>query len=751
MVQSAVVEGFRNHDREAAEAALATWQQMVERTKENPEKFKSPDFRDATEWLADLRRQDEQAALYEQNLAAVEQALDRGLAGVELEKRWSRLERMGYAIPKGLLARYRNRIEELRLDQARRFKLKVGAAATVLLLLAVGLGYFIFDRRQEQEIIGRLNQLQAHIAEERWSDAGELLSRFETEHPRAYRDPRMVQLAGRVGGELSRIAAADEAFEQAMNRLVDAGLEAGDPMIHEADRLARTPEQKGQVQAKRQEIMEFRFGRQEQADHAARAKLAGLQRQLEELSPFLRSPDEQTIEEMREINRGFETLLSESPGISESMREAIQRQYSLATSRLEEAAGRFRLNEQMHRDLASIARNRMTMQQYRGMVDQFTTDYPRHRETVSLRESVADVERWMQASQAAARLPNWRVLRVDNIREAESRRAAVRRVIDAGAGPWTGPLNAYAAYLDQAVLSLNPDELPQVPGTRVHNVINNPLIANVFFVDVGNPVERLYVNDREHLTVERGRVTIRPFLTTEQAFGFEPLGGREYAVREHFNGRVPELATAPQSLFAEAANKMIAESPFVWETFHADMLALLGRHANIDPILAANIARQLTDRQLQMGWPREMADPAMDALRLWHNQLRQLNTTVAWMNPEDVQARRIRPQAATVMRAQPDMSRIRGLVDRWEQSLRPQLQRRQEIGRIWFEDDVPTVRFFAGTAGTSGRWHLEMIEPEGESIRFAAIGQMESGRPAFNSGVRLRNGMLVVGYALEAR
>lgn len=138
-------------------------------------------------WLAEKDRQDREQAAFHAAVKDLEQALDRKEATkADFEPLYYKIEQFGRGVPENLQQRLATRVEELDREASRKRMIKLASLATgtVVLLILIGVGIFLYARNVE--LIRHVTNLQGLIEEEQLDKAEVYVADLSESNPRVH-------------------------------------------------------------------------------------------------------------------------------------------------------------------------------------------------------------------------------------------------------------------------------------------------------------------------------------------------------------------------------------------------------------------------------------------------------------------------------------------------------------------------------------------------------------------------------------
>ena len=177
----------------------------------------------ALNWLQEQDQQERDQAAYEEALAGLSRALDKGANRLVLEQKYHALMSLGQGIPDELRLRLEERLAWQAQVTARRQKLKLSAIA-IILLMVIGIGVFAYrSAAYRSQVDAHVATLRGMIDNKELVEAERHLTKLEAESPSIAAEPPIRKLAV----ELKTAQQADEKRVAEFRQLLDSARREG--------------------------------------------------------------------------------------------------------------------------------------------------------------------------------------------------------------------------------------------------------------------------------------------------------------------------------------------------------------------------------------------------------------------------------------------------------------------------------------------------------------------------------------------
>lgn len=213
-----VAKAYAAMDYEGVATAIGRYDALVREGYLKPDKAMAIQYDEAREWLEQetKRRQDEQ--LYDETLAKLRMAVEKG-AAESLDEVLNTLARFDRPIPDKLEERARALIDAHQLAVERIRRRRMATAAVAVLLVAAGIAVVITRQRYDAARQHVVEALQDAYQREDLQAINELHARTQQDNARILRDPAVQALLGKKPELDAKLERKRVACEQALGRL----------------------------------------------------------------------------------------------------------------------------------------------------------------------------------------------------------------------------------------------------------------------------------------------------------------------------------------------------------------------------------------------------------------------------------------------------------------------------------------------------------------------------------------------------
>ncbi|QEH31542.1 hypothetical protein OJF2_00070 [Aquisphaera giovannonii] len=656
-LEGELADAFAARDPERARRARQPWLSLVGvlgLAEDDPAMRRA---RPILDWLEDRDRADEDDRRHEDAIRELRQTLDEpgAIAPADLERLGNTLLRHERGMPESLQARYVQRLAAERA-RANRLRMIVGGSAAAAVLLVLGLiaaSVRSTARAQEAERAAQAVSDAVELGE--LARAGDLLKKLEQDDPAILQQAPMLEAREMFKGAEGREAQRQLAFEQAYRAAEASPLGGASKPMDEARKLAVQPTEKeavAKLAERRAAALEAERKRQ---GGEARPRIRDLGDRVAALRASLAGAKAEPAK-ARAAEDEFEQLRGEA--------DALAAATELADGEVKTLAQAARLDvENLGKQLES---GRRVAAVERDMA-------------ATLRSAGADeaqamsryLELLKKAAEAEPGSPRARALpQLDREAQAWEAVAAWNRLLaawakePAGGGPRRDQerldlcnrlIAKYPQSPDAAEIAACRDRLQAVArraeplAGRLQQLLSDPLVGSVWMVKVrppnrDEPARKYYLaqrppDDSSVVHYYKSYNTEKPAMAA--------------IVREH----IALSEAAPQSRIAaryKAALGQLARGG-EWDGPMMDLAAAIRQEPEIDPLLQLNLLRRVLELAGDGSVP--LREACRDALARIDQA--GVDVTVPWMDPDNADARRLRPAAAEAVASLPDFAEIR--------------------------------------------------------------------------------------------
>lgn len=741
----------------------------------------------ARSWLGELQTADDEDARFDKACKDLEASMNEGLPRHVVEGRATAVLRMNRRMPPVLAQRYNTCIAEAGRRGKRTFITLLAGIAAVFILVAGSVTAYLYLTSRSEELTATIKALDEATAKPDVDAALLILATVARDKPHVYADAEVqaralriiemqkkrdafVQLADAAKAACAKLKADVAAAPNpaAALDLVRAARPAIEEPLKQARAQAISPEQTAQAGGIDQDLAELSIRASiDELKAAATAaanpatalvqvqdRRADIDAQLDRAKVAAQKPDERRrIEELRQELAQFvdkatgshEGLLREQlqqltadyaklAQDTESPDEAWQARAAGLQEKVAKLLATRDLSNAVKTDAASLVANvqkmidehkaiKIALGRITNLFDQpdtlareltdFTEKFPQHPLTPDFKRAGGMAPNWRAVAAWQSFAGTWG----SQIRVHESAIIRLRAnqidkfMADHPDSPYKDSATAYRAYLEVAKDAM----------------VNNQLH---YLRETIEYVSQFYVSGVQALRLRDGRCYYptraslgggpnRDLLTIDYIINAKPDKETKSAsfTADKLDGPVHE---APQAQFAAKAAKLMSQfrGPG-WETFYLQLADLVIQQSDMDPILASKTLKEKLLTYAAPGTP--FKTEAINQLATRWDQV-DLDTPL-WMDPDDANANRIRPQAALILKNlgsfQPLVTDVEGRLA----AMCKAVTAHQPVGLI-LKADLGLRLPQGATDGTL----LALWSPDGSAPKFDKVGTVEGGK-----------------------
>ena len=707
-------------DDARARTLLDQWRQVGETTGIVPEPALAEAVEPVATWLAELQAERGQDAAFDRACTTLHVTLDADDDAVAVEAAQAAVLRFGRGMPPHLTERLRARVERLRVAGRRRLIALWGGIAAALILAAAGAAGIIVWQAQRGERARWQTQISGALDRGDLTGAGQLMALLEQQRADLLGRPEFQRLKGQVDQRVAaerqrgeRVAAALASVQSELDAFRASDTVESSHLMALLDGAAEdvaTDDERRRLQALQQAYAAGKDEKLRVLQDAFRRKLQDLGRLHAELNAA-----------QREGRTGQPTLasrcvalateLANLPGATAESRTRVEQiagdaRKSLAA--LREQADAERAVEQTLERLPTLFRR---PDELAAALRAFHGRFPTHALAADFDRAAASAIHW-QAVEAwrALRLQWGNRLRLHDPTAVEARLGELDAHLKAyPRTPYRDAAIAYRGYLRVAKAAMQGGSLLKLD--EIRQMFANPLIADVLVLRAkdGRAYYTLAKKAREHRYGGRAFVSIDHIVDGALALGKITLDAAKVDTA---------LEPAPQTHAAKAAADRIRDfrGPG-WETFCLGLAELVRAQEGIDPVLRASILVRL----LQLGarcapFRGSQIDAALQPLS-------DVDLDVAWMNPDDRDANRIRPRVAKILARVGALDKLAAAIESDANAMARTLAAHRPVGIVLGTPPGVDLGERVGSAP------LFVLQPSPGVPTFRRIGAVEDGLP----------------------
>ena len=711
-------------DEARCREALSRWDQVLLTFRAEPIPAQAEQVAPVREWLGGLSDAREEEARFELACSTLDAAIDEEKDQATLEKLAADVLRQEQGMPELLAARFNSRMEELRRAGRRRFAVTVTSIVVASLLIAGGVaaGWVWNARRQERR------QWQTRIAaalnEKDIGKAGKLFSALQESGPGILASPEIQDLHGRYQAKLRQDNARKAEFDGLLKKLSDAGVaSAHEGDVSRAEGLARTYEEKLQVQRWRENL-------QRHKDALAEKRDKDFERQIEELEGLyakLRDAgqgDGTDFDSLAGQCRRLAASLTVVHDVSEPLRVRVQTLDRAVASTTKEVWDRRMRDRGALEALETIKRLCTDPEALEAALKRFVRQYPGHSLSQDFSKAASVAPHWRAAAATRALIAGWKGrYRIRDATAIKDRLAKVQAHLK------KYPVSAsreglirYADYLQVAAKSLPGGQLMEL--ATIKGLFDSPLIADARVVRTTNGRAYYVLEPKLRPKTLNSRVIRYEFdYVVDATFKHKRLALMPSEI-ENVNLIRDNIPAAPHCAVSQKVLRMIkGAGEAKWETLYLRLAEEVRAAKGADAILQASMLKLLLEQAAVTSPFRA------EEIRAATADLSDLYLDVPWMDPDDTDARRLRPQAKRRIGGMKSLLTLIGRIENDAEKMTATLCQHTSVGVI-LADGPYLARSRPNDARLCVFWGQGADPPSAHSVGRIAKGSVELDRAA---------------------
>lgn len=684
----------------------------------------------ALKWLDQVAGAALEQSVYQNAKRDLVQGLDDGVKLRDLERiHHTAISRQ--PLPAALEQRYQERIASLELANTRRRRLLIATSSAALMVLAVGSAWAIQRHFREREIATHTAALHGLLSNERIAEADEYLSRLNKNSPEIEAHPNIGQLAAQLAAQKSSERQRLANLASALEEVRESGVES--PAIEalaRAESLARTPEEKLDVERLRGGISAAQRRRQAARDEAFAKDTSDIAARLDALEADTKLDLEAVLKKLDPLGAKLKELLAQQAEITPAtfalapslQTRVTQIQNDLLRERSERDAlpridGAIASPGALQSVLESYIKRFPSSPRTHDFQRVVTEDIPTY---LAFEEWLEFGKRWRKAHDGPDVAPS------DATGLAQEAEALQVKQQDFG---WAAGLSERIEYLK---LIAARSGLSALNDARA--VFADPVISKLWMIQDPQG-RRFYCTQDVKFPTNENHVVV-DYLTS---FDLAVKPDKKFALKD-FESKSAWYGEAPQSVVANQALKALqALDQHLWESTFLDLCELVQRQPRIEPIVQVLILSNLLDAGCQGSLPLQKLCSAQ--LELLKNPPFEVGAN--WVDPGDGNAARQSQLAKDFVAGLPDFKLIR----------KQAVAKRRELATLPTQGLTPVGWLVRTKAGWSVRPEIAANHPgalfilgrpaAGKPIQEIPVGEIKAGRFVLQDEVDQVEGRLV--------
>jgi hypothetical protein len=611
----------------------------------------------ALSWLEEADRQDELHRAHEDSMAALVQRLDDSayVSPAELERLAHAVLQYGQGMPEAIQQRYVSRLSVAETTQQRRLRLIITGSAACLLMAGSLAFYTIRSWARASDATQAAGAINDMIALDEIDRAAGFLEKIRNADAGLLSYPPMIEATQKF--EVIRDKETDRAvqFDKALRAAEQAPLEQTNPPELEAARkLARQQTEKqaiAQVAQRRAALLAAARAKHEQ-DLAPRLdaigrKIAVFQQTVREAAPG-KANESSILASLSEARRDLAELLPRLDyvgGELQSLATAFSQKIDKTHAMLEQRRKQGQLEEELTGALAYSARGSSgNLVNFANELDTYIKLSPDEPHVPALRQTRDEQNLWSSIEEWARLVEGWK----------DEPAGAAPHDPKARAEQCSRFLTQHPATPDAAEIAIYQRHLEAIdrrgPGAdsaiaKIKRLLTDILVENLWMLKVRESESRFVCY---YLDSEPGDTSV----LIRHLVGFDAKKRSTPIVK----ASIVYSAWSPQTKIANRFRPILAEESTRsdWEKVTISLAIAIRDEPEIDPVLQVALLRSVLE---QAATGSEALEAELKTAR-GALDLGGVNVDVPWMDPEDADARKMRPKAAHAVQALPPLSSV---------------------------------------------------------------------------------------------
>lgn len=774
-----------NQDRARCLQAVQAWDNLCQQTGFTPDpKLLNEVVSPARSWLGELQTADEEDARFDKACKDLDASMNEGLPRHVVEGRATAVLRMNRRMPPVLAQRYNTYIAGAVRSSRNRFVIILAGIAATFILVAGSVTAYLYLTSRSEELTSTIKNLDAATTRFDVDTAAVILATVARDKPHVYADGEVqaralriiemlknrdafVQLANAAKAACAKLKADVAAAPNpaAGLDLVRAARPGIDEQLKQARAKAISPEQTALAGGIDQDLAELSIRASLDELKAAATAAANpaaalvqvqdrqpdIDAQLDRAKVAAQKPDERRrIEELRqELAQFVGKATSSHDGLLREQLQQLTADYAkhaqdtdspdetwqARAAGLQEKVAKLLatrdLSNAVKTDATSLAANvqkmidehraiKIVLSRIANLSDQpdalareltaFTENFPQHPLTPDFKRASGMAPNWRAVAAWQSFASGWgSQIRVHESAVIKTRADQIDKFLtDYPESPYKDSATAYRAYLEVAKEAMVNNQLHYLRETIEY--VSQPFFAKVQALRLRDG-RRYYVTRTSEGGVNRDLLSVDYIINANMET--KPTS----FTADKRDGPVHE---APQAQYAAKAAKLMTQfrGPG-WETFYLQLADLVIQQSDMDPILAS---KTLKEKLLTYAAPcTPFKTEAINQLATRWDQV-DLDTPI-WMDPDDANANKIRPQAALILNNigsfQPLVTDVEGRLA----AMCKAVAAHQPVGLIL----SPGLGLRLPQGATDGTL-LVLWSPDASAARFDKVGTVEGGK-----------------------
>lgn len=693
----------------------------------------------ALTWLAEQEMQLDRTQSFEAATANLTHALDEDAKRDVLERLYNQVIQFDEGIDPLLERRYRERVHSFELAARRKFGLSMAGVAGLLAVVAALTVWVIIRQQTESRTVARVAGLKELVDTASDPKSGsqsldEAEKYLQQSHEEGFGDdPRIQQLAAQLRDLQAQEANRRKQFADDLQRVEAAGLDQPDYLsLDDAEKVSRFASEREQVAIWRAKLRTAEREAQQARDQAFLEKYKSLRDQVEKLDGEVSDLKIPPSAELSAVLANINEMLSRSGMVTTEFVSQAK------TLKLRAQA----LSDQVHQIQRQADAVKLIGEavgdplKYKLLLEGYAKDFPAAGESLEIRKSLTEATIWEGTEQWRTFLANKRWHSLVNLTPEQAKQLSdeCKAMQDKyGAHPASKVIDSKLPVIAAIAARLGEGDKTLVQNAK--DLFSDKLILDIWMLKTKKgkcyySLRKIDPDDKS-VTGKQKLTFVGGFDLSEQKTTLEP-------------DLVDSIGEAPHSLLAKKVLAKLNEvTDFTWEVKFYEICQMIVDDTQVDPVLRL----MLLKRVFSLAGQGSNSFKVVGATVLEAIEKGNVDLTVNWLSPDDVNADPARSRAKTLIGFLPKMTDIRSrLQSKLAEDVAPVAQLPEWKGWLWKSArGTPQIRAFE-PQGLSGE--MLVLNANQNPPVFAKVANLESGVLSWDNGSA---GQLFIGRPIYFR
>ena len=641
-----IVDSFNDMNVEDLLSLVAKWSSLVQKTGIKPSDQLKKNILPAMNFVSELKESRKKEAEFNKACSELEEYIEDGYIDIsELDNLASRVLNFDQGMPEVLAAKYTSFRQELEKSDKRRFVIKVVVAASVLLSMAAGVGYFLWQSKYEEKVAKWQNMLSALIEENNIDKASAAVAEIE-KNKKIVAEPEIKALLVEYDDLVAKENERKEQLAGLLSKFENTEVaKLSEYDIKRAESLARLDSEKNAVESFRQQSVNYKNNVTVEINKSFAEEIDTLEASLSSLNRNSDISQENKLKQVNDIISSVNKLMQKG-GISNYNRTHAQGVLDAASSIAANTNSQI-VNSKLLNELSNSYSN---PEKYISLCEQYAQ---------TSNDSVAsDLNRCIAKEKAISAIIKWDELYQQwnskwiglDIDQASERASILDDSLDLLENmPNYSYIKQYAAYLSSYINFFDQSNGGMKYVVIMKKVLNKPVLTDAKVVSC----EGVNYYVRTDFNINDGRsgddVTVKYYSDIEGGTKTKVLSKRKTKV---------EFEIAPHVVIV--GNQILSSLNSIdksnWLTAFTDMALLCIQADNIDPVFSVSFVK-MTNSFTQQLSPFE----SINCQKI-NKSLEDIDTDVNWMDPADSDAETVRSKSKHIIKDMVDVLVLEGVI-----------------------------------------------------------------------------------------